>query len=201
MKTDVFINQLNSDLATKASTAKMLEWVNMLEQSLYRSNLMELELDLIDAVAVQSEYSLATKEYKFEDIEALYVDGELYNARYATTPPYNGTYVKTTSGFALSPTPLTSVAQSIEVHYKKRPALKTEANMDTEDLTILADFGEEFISLYRYYCYRMISIVNRDYNDANLYGTLYQEAEDAFWEWYVNRQPDDMAIHRKRRWR
>lgn len=201
MKTSEFINQLNTDLATKATTARMLEWVNMLEQTLYRSNLMELELDLIDAVAGQSEYSLSTKEYKFEDIEALSINGVYYNAIQPKTQMYDYSYTKTTSGFRLSPTPLTSVAQSINVYYKKRPTLKTEANMGTEDLTITADFGEEFVTLYRYFCYRMICILNRDYNDANLYGTLFQEAEDSFWEWYVSRQPDDMAVDRKRRWR
>lgn len=201
MKVSELLNDIVAKLDTNASETDMIEWINALEKHMYRHNFMEAVIDTIDVVGLQAEYSLVDEPYSFEDIEVLKVDNVEHDKRIAFTDDAHDTFCKTSTGFRLYPVPLTDKENGIEVRHKKIPTKKTTLNKATEELTIVADFGEEYINLYRYYCYRHASISNREFTDANMYAVLYNETEDEFWNWYVSRLPNDTATRRKRRWR
>lgn len=218
MKVKTLIDDVFAKIDTTATESDMLEWVNELERNLYRSALMERVVDGMDVVGNAPAYSLSAVTYAFEDIITMTVCDVQYTRAPSVTSesvdplgPYTPspvlsedayTYAKYGLGFKLTPSPATSVENGITIYHYKIPTLKTSDNMATEDLSIIADFkAYEYIDLYRYWMYRKACLANREFGDANSYGVLYNEMEDAFWTWYMRNQARDTAAFRKTRWR
>lgn len=202
MKVSALLTDVKARVDTNAEEVDMLTWVNTLEQSIYRNLVKEATITYIDIVASQSAYDISAEAFKFEDIEELLIDEIPYTKRGGFSDDKNYyTYYKSGDNLVLYPTPLTAETDGIEVRFIRKPTLKTSANKTTLDLDIVADYGEEFLNLYKYYCYREACIYNREYQDANLWGTMYNDSEASFYKWIANRKPQDMANYRKRYWR
>lgn len=201
MKVSAFLTDLNARIDNNATESDQLNWINKVEQILYRSNLMESSTAFITLVANQNNYSLSATPYKFEDIESLTIGGQVYDKRVAYITEENYTFYKSGTDLVLIPTPLTAVVNGAEIRYTRKPTIKTSVNKATEDLTIMADFGDEWLDIYTHYCNRQACITNREFEDANMYAQLYEENESAFWKWYVDHIPNDMAVRRKAGWR
>jgi hypothetical protein len=202
MKVDALLQDIDAKIDNTASIADKLSWVNTFEQSLYRSIIKEPAVAYMDVVADQDTYDISDEAYSFEDIEAVIIDEIPYQARtlFVDGAAYY-TYAKSGTNLIVSPTPVAAKTDGIEIRYIRKPTIKTATNMSTEDLDLAADFGEEFIDMYKFYCYREACIRNREFSDANSWATLYNEREAEFFKWHQGRQPRDMANYRKRHWR
>lgn len=201
MKVSELITDIAAKIDTNASEADMLNWINTLEQSIYRNIIKEGVRAYIDIVAEQATYDISSEAYSFEDINVLIIDSVKYTKISAFSDDAYYTFYKSGTSIVVYPTPLTAKTDGIEVRYVRKPTLKTSENKTTLDLDIIAEYGNEFIPLYRYYCYRQACVFAREYADANTWATMYNDMEGLFFAFYARQKPKDAANYRKRYWR
>lgn len=183
MKVVDFITEIDINMNNNVNDTKKVSWFKELETNLYKEIVKEFRVDLIDVAALQETYSLEGKPYKFEDIEQLKIN----QTEYKLSDVFNNssrTFFKKNGLLALNPIPVMNIQNGIEIIYRYYPAEKTVDTMNTDTLTLLDDFGDEYKDVYTYYFYRKIAVEQKQFVDANNYGLLYNDALGTFAKWY-----------------
>jgi len=69
------------------------------------------------------------------------------------------------------------------MHDKVKPTIKTVRTMSTDTLSLL-EYGYRWVTLYQYYVYGQISLMNEEFGKANNYFMLYNSLIDDFVQQY-----------------
>ena len=194
MKVNELIDLVDDTLDNSILDGAKVIWINELEGSIYRDIVEEFDEVVIDIVAVQEGY--VTTDYKFEDIKKVSVNGIEYSKQ---SLAYNEhySYYKKDGKITLNPIPSIDATEGLKVIHRHNHTRKTLAAINTQDLELTSEFKEEFANIYEYFISYKICLANKDNDDANNYGMLYNEALASFTGWYLTSYPKITAIKRK----
>lgn len=190
------ISSIDAKLPNSNTDQDKVDWINDLEQKVFCEVLNKQVEVLDDLVAEQAGYTLATGKI-FEDILKVVVDGAEY---YLSSPKEHTayTYYDCNDGkITLDPVPDEAVTDGLVIVYRYKPTLKTVANKATDVLSL----PDNYINLYRFYVYSMISAMRKEFGEYNNWSMLYNQEMSNFMLWANKNTPLDGAADNLKRWR
>lgn len=81
-----------------------------------------------------------------------------------------------------------------------KPALKTLANISSDTLSLM-DYGYRWVTIYEYFIYGQISMVNEEYGKSNNYFQLYNAMVDEFMQQYFPKLENTTRADRLKNYR
>lgn len=197
MTIQAFITMIDNAVSNLSTTAQKVAWINELEQGIYKTIVKEHRESKQNLVASQAAYTITG--FRFEDVLKLTVNGVEYQ-KMTLERNVDGSYYKTATGLSLNPAPTVASAEGLAITYRYAPAVKTEAGVATETLSLLADYGDQWLSVYEYFIYTKLFILRDEPGKVNNYARLYEAAFDGFSAWYLQNMPRVVAFERTFSW-
>jgi hypothetical protein len=190
MKVDVLITAIDSEYDNSYTDANKLDWINAVELR-YK---LEVDQDL-DTFEISRQANVAGYDLpagvQFEDIKIVYIDGRPADYIDLTSDKKEGYYKGTDGKFTIYPIPTVSdITPGINGTNIIRPAAKVIGNKATDDLLI----PDEFIDTYKYYANWKMSLLNKNFGEANNWAVLYNKEFGALSRWKHRTKPKTAAV-------
>lgn len=198
MKIVEILRMVDETIDNMISDSSKIAYINELEQSIYQEEVNEMIQQTQNIIKDQKEYELLDK-YRFEDIISVVVDETEY-IKTNLNNLKNDSFYKTSGGLSLQPSPLFDITDGLNVIYRKKPNLKTVSSMNTDEASLIEDFGERWYTLYEFFLKWKMSTELDDFLKANNWAVLYDAELSKFKAWYEINQPEYSAETLSRSW-
>lgn len=130
--------QSEADIAIDIPNQNYIDWLNALEQLLYREVIQEQALMLFADPGASAPLCIEDKGIRFEDIHAVYADKtQLIKSTLASGHIFPDSYYKDDNRLGLK---LTDDADELKVIYFAKPELKTEDDWNMQNVMLPIEF-------------------------------------------------------------
>lgn len=178
--------------------ATKIDIINEMEQRIYSKTIEEIDKVAFNLTLGVENYPIVEPRI-FEEIIQL----EVSNVQYYLTninDSYVNSFFKESNGISLNPIPYADVVGGMIVYFRRKPTIKTKANINVDTPAVITDFGIRWKPLYHYYVAWKLSVLLKENEEANNWAVLYNEKESELFDWYTSRQANNVANDTKSRW-
>ena len=178
--------QSEADIAIDIPNQNYIDWLNALEQLLYREVIQEQALTMLADPGASAPLDIESEGIRFEDIHAVYADKtQLIKSTLTSGIIFPNSYYKDNNLLGLKLADDTSNAKYLKVIYFAKPELKTEEDWANQNVMLPTEFLDIAKAKLRGEAYKLANELELSALWLNDYNAMLE----VFKTWIADKQP------------